>query len=119
MALFGLFGKKDKKDDADNKESAYFLDQDSAKTFGDIDYMRTPKAVKKTFATVNGVKLPEMMVAVTATEKMADGEIKAAKNQETESAAPEPKTFEPNKSNVRVDSSMDIFLNMAKDIKKR
>jgi hypothetical protein len=118
MALFGLFGKKDKKDDADNKESAYFLDQDSAKTFGDIDYMRTPKAVKKTFATVNGVKLPEMIVAVTATEKMADGEIKAEKNQETKSA-PEAKTFEPNKSNARVDSSMDIFLNMAKDIKKR
>jgi len=118
MALFGLFGKKDKKGDADNKESSYFLDQDSAKTFGDIDYMRTPKAVKKTFATVNGVKLPEMMVAVTATEKMADGEIKAEKNQETESA-PQPKPFEPNKSNARVDSSMDIFLNMAKDIKKR
>jgi len=118
MALFGLFGKKDKPDNGEKKEAEYFLDQDSAKTFGDIDYMRTPKAVKKTFATVNGVKLPEMMVAVTATEKMADGEIKATKNQETESA-PEPKTFEPSKSNTRVDSSMDIFLNMAKDIKKR
>jgi hypothetical protein len=28
-------------------------------------------------------------------------------------------TFEPKKLNTRVDSSMDIFLNMAKDIKKK
>ena len=73
MALFGLFGKKDKKDDSDNsdnKESAYFLDQDSAKTFGDIDYMRTPKAVRKTFPTVNGVKGADIVGVFSATEKI-------------------------------------------------
>jgi hypothetical protein len=118
MALFGLFGKKDKKDEADNKESAYFLDQDSAKTFGDIDYMRTPKAVRKTFPTVNGVKGADIVVVATATEKKEGDEIKLANNQDAQSVA-QPKPFEPNKSNARVDSSMDIFLNMAKDIKKR
>ena len=118
MALFGLFGKKDEKDDADNKESSYFLDQDSAKTFGDIDYMRTPKAVRKTFPTVNGVKGAEIVVAVTATEDLSGKEIKPANTQDTQSA-PQPKAFDSNKSSARVDSSMDIFLNMAKDIKKR
>ena len=117
MALFGLFGKKDKKDDSDNKESAYFLDQDSAKTFGDIDYMRTPKAVRKTFPTVNGVKGADIVGVFSATEKMEGAETGTTSNQAAEPIP--PSTFEPKKLNTRVDSSMDIFLNMAKDINKR
>ena len=118
MALFGLFGKKDKKDDSanENTESAYFLDQDSAKTFGNIDYMRTPKAVRKTFPTINGVKGADITEIVSATEKVEGSEIS---NASSNSSAPiSQSTFEP-KINTRVDSSMDIFLNMAKDIKKK
>ena len=117
MAFFGLFGKKDKKDGSDNKESAYFLDQDSAKTFGDIDYMRTPKAVRKTFPTVNGVKGADIVGVFSATEKVVGLEAGTTSSQSAEPIA--PPTFEPAKLNTRVDSSMDIFLNMAKDIKKR
>ncbi|PZU92466.1 MAG: hypothetical protein DCE90_18255 [Pseudanabaena sp.] len=116
MALFGLFGKKDKKDDSEKTESSYFLDQDSAKTFGNIDYMKTPKAVKKTFPTVNGVKGAEITEIVSA-----DAKQEVSENQNLVSKAPEPTektSFEP-KVNTRVDSSMDIFLNMAKDIKKK
>jgi hypothetical protein len=116
MALFGLFGKKDKKDDSEKNESAYFLDQDSAKTFGNIDYMRTPKGVKKTFPTINGVKGAEMNEIFTSTEKLESLKADAAKNNVSEPIA--PSTFEP-KVNTRVDSSMDIFLNMAKDLKKK
>lgn len=118
MALFGLFGKKDKSDDDSKKsDSSYFLDQDSAKSFGDIEYMRTPKAVKKTFPTVNGVKGAEIVEIVSATEKTEGSELEVSSNKTSESA-PKP-TFEPKLSNARLDSSMDIFLNMAKDIKKR
>lgn len=120
MAFFGLFGKKDKKDDSASKESAYFLDQDSAKTFGDINYMRTPKAVKKTFPTVNGVKGAEILgvfSATSASQKLDDSEIES-KGSQVDEAIAQP-TFEPKKLNSRVDSSMDIFLNMAKDINKR
>ncbi|PZO39837.1 MAG: hypothetical protein DCF19_13170 [Pseudanabaena frigida] len=117
MALFGLFGKKDKKDESENKGSAYFLDEDSAKTFGNIDYMRTPKAVKKTFPTVNGVKGAEITEIVSATEKIEGSETNITSNKPTESTS--QSTFEPKKLNTRVDSSMDIFLNMAKDIKKK
>jgi hypothetical protein len=112
MALFGLFGKKDKKED----DSAYYLDQDSAKTFGNIDYMRTPKGVRKTFPTVNGVKGAEMNEIVTSTEKLKSSQADAVQNNVSETIA--PSTFEP-KVNTRVDSSMDMFLNMAKDIKKK
>ncbi len=116
MALFGLFGKKDKKEDPEKTESSFFLDQDSAKTFGDIDYMRTPKGVKKTFPTVNGKKGAEMNEIFTATEKVAGSQTESVKDKAAEAIA--PSTFEP-KVNTRVDSSMDMFLNMAKDIKKK
>ncbi|MBD2178122.1 hypothetical protein H6F42_14475 [Pseudanabaena sp. FACHB-1998] len=116
MALFGLFGKKDNSKDSDKKESSYFLDQDSAKTFGNIDYMRTPKAVRKTFPTVNGVEGAEIVEIISATEKIEGKEIEVS-NSTSNPPAPQP-TFEP-KKNTRVDSSMDIFLNMAKDIKKK
>jgi hypothetical protein len=119
MALFGLFGKKDQKEESENPEkteSSYFLDQDSAKTLGDIDYMRTPKAVRRTFPTVNGVKGADITSAFTATEKVEDSKIET-KNKSSEPIA--ESTFEPKKLNTRVDSSMDMFLNMAKDIKKK
>ena len=117
MALFGLFGKKDKKDKSENTESSFFLDQDSAKTLGDIDYMRTPKAVRRTFPTINGVKGADITIAFTATEKVEDAKIEPKSNQSSE---PIPQsTFEPKKLNTRVDSSLDILLNMAKDIKKK
>jgi len=116
MAFFGLFGKKDKKGDSEKTESSYFLDQDSAKTFGNIDYMKTPKAVRKTFPTVNGVKGAEITGIFSADTKQ-----EVSENQNIADKAPEPSekpNFEP-KVNSRVDSSMDIFLNMAKDLKKK
>jgi hypothetical protein len=117
MALFGLFGKKEKKDSSENNESSYFLDEDSAKTFGDINYMRTPKSVKKTFPTVNGVKGAETLEIISATEKIEGYITEATNSNSSESSVQSP--FEPKKLNSRVDSSMDIFLNMAKDVSKR
>lgn len=117
MALFGLFGKKNKQEDSEKKDSDYFLDQDSAKTFGDINYMRTPKGVRKTFPTVNGVKGADIVGIFTATEKIEGSEIKTDNSQ-----SPEPvsqPTFEPKNLDRRVDSGMDIFLNMAKNINKK
>ena len=117
MALFGLFGKKDKNEDSEKPESSFFLDQDSAKTFGDIDYMRTPKGVKKTFPTVNGVKGAEMNEVFTATENIKDAQTKPITSNNDNEPSPQP-TFEP-KINTRVGSSMDRFLNMAKEIKNK
>ncbi len=114
----GLFSKKDQptNDATETEGNSYFLDADSAKTFGDIDYMRTPKAVKHTFPTLNGVKGAEYVEIVSATDK-------EVKNAEEAPSSPSisPKIeskFEPNRNNVRVDSSMDMFRNMAKEINK-
>jgi len=88
MAFFGLFGKKDKNKDSESKDSAYFLDQDSAKTYGNIEYMKTAKGY----------------------------EIKTTSNPSIDPIS-QPKS-EPTET-TRLDSSMDIFLKMAKEIKKK
>jgi hypothetical protein len=118
MAFFGLFDKKDKKDESKSKDSSYFLDQDSAKTFGDIDYMRTPKSVRKTFPTVNGVKGADIVGVFSANERMEISNAKETDNNQS-SEPISSSTIEPKKIDNRVDSSMDIFLKMAKDINKK
>ncbi|MEO0948436.1 MAG: hypothetical protein AAFY11_09900 [Cyanobacteria bacterium J06641_5] len=59
-----LFGR-----DPNEKKEAYFLEPDDAKTYGDIDYMRKPQIIKRTFAkTVSGGG-GEITQAITATDK--------------------------------------------------
>ena len=88
MAFFGLFGKKDKSKDSESKDSAYFLDQDSSKTYGNIEFMKTGKGY----------------------------EIKTTSNPSTE---PISQPTSESTKNTRLDSNMDIFLKMAKDINKK
>ncbi len=49
--FFGLFGNKNKKQQS---KDAYFLSSDDSKTYGDIDYMRTAKTVRRTFVKTIG-----------------------------------------------------------------
>lgn len=49
MALFGLFGKKD-----EPKKGDFFLDFEEAQTFGDADYMKEVKTIKRTFPKLKG-----------------------------------------------------------------
>lgn len=54
MGLFEfVFGKGAPKDDSEPKQS-YYLSDDDAKTFGNIEYMRSTKVVKRTFAKQKG-----------------------------------------------------------------
>ena len=62
--FFGLFGKKTKYVDEpqQNISSAqssedFYLSSDDAKTLGDIEYMRTPKAVRRTFPKTKNKKI--------------------------------------------------------------
>jgi len=56
-----LFGSKPKdvsvtspEKKSQSSSSSYFLDEDSAKSLGDVDYMRTAKTVKHTFPKTAG-----------------------------------------------------------------
>ena len=134
--LFGFFGKK--KDDTKaeqarlaetngSKPQAYFLDADQAKTFGNIDYMRTAKTVKRTFpkTAANGgtfervqtVSTLEAAKAAALQSAMVKAEIDAtasSKSSGSSASQSESKTTERR----RADSSMDQFRNMARDIRK-
>ena len=134
--LFGLFGGKKKQDPSQSSETqqgAYFLDPDSAKTFGDIDYMRTVKTVRRTFPkTVANQGEFEQIDSVSALDKMSgnmpssngsNGNSSngsgAMNGQTSASAAPKPASENATSQRRTTDTSMDMFRNMAKDIRKR
>ena len=138
--FFGLFGSKTKyvdregtNNDVDTSSESFFLSPDDAKTFGNIDYMRTPKKIRRTFPKtqsnqntefiqdVASVKNPESLTQQEIAEPVA---AKPEPAPEPVAAKPQPTTF-PTSSKLtsteerrRADTSMDMFRNMARNIKK-
>ncbi len=123
----GLFGRKNNQPSAPKprQTEAFFLSEDDAKTFGDIDYMRSTKVVKRTFARKKGqteeLESIRQISAMDAKELDAKGLPTQAvpksspSSQSTQSSS--TSSFQPRNTNA--DTSMDMFRNMAKDIKKR
>lgn len=105
-----LFGKKPKKE-----ENAFFLDADSAKTYGDIDYMRTAKTVKKSFPKGLG-EVAEAISSLDKSEIDLEKEEAASQKQEKIEFKPQFKKAEPT---VGTSTDMDMFRRMAKEVKKR
>lgn len=136
----GLFGRKPKKAQntikAQQSGQAYFLDDDSAKTLGDIDYMRKSKQIRRTFPKVDesfNVAGSERVRQVSA---MEDRDY-SGNSQPTPSVGNTPgASMNPNSSTssnssstssnsdfqrrtANTDTNMDMFRNMAKNIKRR
>lgn len=118
MARFlGLFGSNN-----DNSEE-YYLDSDQAKTFGDIDYMRSSRQVKRTYAKYKNGAQGGMKVVkqVSATSDFLGDDLKTATSQSSftpSETSSSNGTASSNGSSRRVDSSMDLFRKMAKEVKK-
>ncbi len=140
MGIFEfVFGKGAPKDDTAPKQ-AYYLNDDDAKTFGNIDYMRSAKTVKRTFAKKKGQA--EHMESVRQISSTAAKIIEANTNSSTSTqptvtfssfntpAASAPKSEESKPATTEststsaparrkpASSDMDMFRNMAKDIRK-
>ncbi len=118
MGLFdGLFRGQKKADPTSSnpdKSGSYYLDADEAKTFGNIEYMRTPKTVKKMFPGTDGSKeMVEIEVTVSSMQRISD---KVAPIFEPTIPAAEQNGA--NSDRRRADSNLDMFRNMAKDLKK-
>lgn len=102
---------------------AFFLDADDAKTLGDIDYMRTAKSIRRTFPkTAGGGVSFERVVEISSMQSNA---FSTPPVVAPEAIAP-PETPEPpkapdsdNSNQRRTDTSMDMFRNMARDLKRR
>ncbi|MEM8504830.1 MAG: hypothetical protein AAF716_16940 [Cyanobacteria bacterium P01_D01_bin.1] len=131
-----VFGKGAPKDDTAPKQ-AFYLSDDDAKTFGNIDYMRSAKTVKRTFAKRKGET--EHMESVRQISSTAAKNIEANNGSSVSAqpavtfssfntpTAPAPKSEETKPESTSapasarrkpVSSDMDMFRNMAKDIRK-
>jgi hypothetical protein len=122
MGLFdGLFGKKQSESvDTEQPKSAFFLDADDAKTFGNIDYMRTAKTVKKTFPGTAGREGFEIVEIISNQVKMEEGQTAPApKVESVESTNGAEQTASASTERRQADTGMDMFRNMARDIKKK
>jgi hypothetical protein len=99
------------------KGSAFFLDPDDAKTLGNIEYMRTPKVVRKTFSTLGGTQAGfETIEQISATEKVELSESPKPARSASASAESAESVAAPERR--RASSDMDTFRNMARDLKK-
>ncbi|BAW95240.1 hypothetical protein NIES970_01420 [[Synechococcus] sp. NIES-970] len=120
MALFGLFGGKKKNNDTPKGD--FFLDFEEAQTFGNTEYMKKPVTIKRTFPTVRGEKGATLVTQVSSENmRKVDPNQAASRNTESNSSesfsAPQP-TLSSSKPNLKVDSNMDMFRNMAKKINR-
>lgn len=124
MALFGLFGGKKK----EPQTGDFFLDFEEAQTLGDTEYMKQIKTIKRTFPKVKGNPGKTIISQVSAENmrgvdpnqeapRSSSSFGSAAASTSAETPAPEMQPA-PKMNNVKVDSSMDMFRNMAKKISK-
>lgn len=122
----GLFGgkKQPSAPKPPRDRGAFFLSEDDAKTFGDIDYMRSSKVVKRTFARKKGqTEELESVRQISAMQKREVDERGLPSQSQSESTP----TFEsarqatetPKFQRRQADDNMDMFRNMARDIKKK
>ncbi len=98
---------------------SFFLDPDEAKSMGDIDYMRTARKVRKTFpGTKAWGKAFEQEVEVSATKMVngSNGNGQTLVPSELFQAAEEQKDAGAVRRKAAAD--LDMFRNMAKDIRK-
>lgn len=131
-ALFGLFGgKKANNQPNPGKGEAFYLDSDSASSLGDVKFMRTPKSIKRSFPTAVGklnLVTGEVEDSISSMEKRKSAvapksvsSTPAATSTSTSTPSSSTPTFKPTTVAPRrsVDSGMDMFRNMARDIKTK
>ncbi|MGB3790784.1 MAG: hypothetical protein WA949_22445 [Phormidesmis sp.] len=131
-----VFGKGAPKDDTATKQ-AFYLNDDDAKSFGNIEYMRSSKTVRRTFAkkkgqaehmesvrqisstaaksldaNSNNSSGPSQAAATFNSYSASSSAPKAEGSSTASSSAPKPARRKP------ASSDMDMFRNMAKDIRK-
>ncbi len=133
MGIFEfIFGKSAPKEPNPPKQ-AYYLNDDDAKSFGNIEYMRSTKTVRRTFAKKKGqTEHMESVRQISATKAAIVSDNNRGMFDSTPqsnfsnngsgnaSSASTPATPQPPATPRRKPSSndMDMFRNMAKTIRK-
>jgi hypothetical protein len=126
--FFGLFGRKTKyvgdpdtpptETNGNGKKESYFLEPDDAKSLGNIEFMRKPNTIKRSFPKTLKGGGGEVIQQISSMEKAkmnGNGQAAAASSQMEEKTAQPSPEVNPRRSS---DSSLDMFRKMAKDMKK-
>lgn len=102
--------------------AAYFLDADDAKTFGNIDYMRSSKSVRRTFSKKKIGEDNESIRVISSLQSSMSGKklLSPVVNPLDPRDTTNQNNGSVNKPSERRsgDSSMDMFRNMAREIRK-
>lgn len=101
--LFGLFGKKADSNSQETTADGFYMDGDVAKGLGEMDRFKNMPPVKKTFPV-------EVEVSTLSTGTL-NGLSSTVYNNVTEEVSTKTERR-------RADSSMDMFRNLAREIKK-
>ncbi|MCS6960694.1 MAG: hypothetical protein RMK91_11685 [Pseudanabaenaceae cyanobacterium SKYGB_i_bin29] len=102
----------------DQGGDSYFLDPDTAKTLGDINYMRKPSTVRRTFAKTKSGGGGEVVVQVSSLEKKV---IEEKPGMDSSSSTTNQTQFTPqptDRRSAKDSNSLDFFRNMAKEIRR-
>ncbi|MEB3294866.1 MAG: hypothetical protein VKJ24_17050 [Synechococcales bacterium] len=123
--LFGLFGGNNN----DKPKTAYFLDDDAARSEGNREYIRESKTIRRTFPkSANGEEF-EIVKSVSSQQQVVeDSRTGMSSFTSTPSSASNGKSaVEPASASAKseeaqtrrsADTSMDMFRNMAKDMRR-
>ena len=125
--FFSLFGSKTKYVDEEglydtqNSSKNFYLNSDDAKTLGNIDYMRTAKKIRHTFPKTSSNKNTEAIIDVSSIQNNGTSSEQVISQPATkvEPSIQVTETKIPSSEKRRsADRSLDIFRNMAREIKK-
>ena len=124
--FFGLFGGKTKYVDETNESSgeypeskeSFYLNADESKTFGNIEFMRKPNTIKRSFAKVGNGEGKKSVKSVSSLKAntITDGGLTATSPSEKSNGSLGESS--PKSERRTGDNNLDMFRKMARDIKK-
>ncbi|NJL44962.1 MAG: hypothetical protein HC922_02875 [Leptolyngbyaceae cyanobacterium SM2_3_12] len=101
---------------------SYYLNPDDAKSFGDIDYMRSVKTVRRTYAKKRGEtgeKESIRQISAMDSKKLQENGLPSPQANPSETTfQPAAKKTSPSFDRRKTDTNLDMFRQMAKDMKK-
>ena len=124
--FFGLFGGKTKYVDETNESSgespeskeSFYLNADESKTFGNIEFMRKPNTIKRSFAKVGNGEGKKSVKSVSSLKvsTITDGGLTPTSPSENSNGSLGESS--PKSERRTGDNNLDTFRKMARDIKK-
>ncbi|MBE9112465.1 hypothetical protein IQ273_24025 [Nodosilinea sp. LEGE 07298] len=102
-------------------EGAYFLSDDDAKSYGNIEYMRSSKTVRRTYAKKrgeSGEKESIRQISALEAKRLQEQGLPVQQVPSSDISSQPVVKKDANSERRKVDTNLDMFRKMAKDMKK-